>query len=231
MGPMNLLIEYAVPIVGALAAGGTIGFEREFRGRAAGFRTHILVCMASALLMLAAARQTEWSYAVLPGATVVSDPTRMAHGILTGVGFLCGGVIFREGFSIHGLTSAASLWMTSAIGVLFGVELYTLAITGTVATLAVLALFRFVEQRIARQVGVDMVLRYGRDDAMHEDDIRALLAEFGFKLKRLGWKVNREQSEHHLKVVGKSPLRTEALAQRLNQTRPISGFEIVPRDD
>lgn len=228
---MDYLTAYLWPILGAMAAGSAIGFEREFRGRAAGFRTHILVCMASCLLMLAAARQTEWSYIVLPGANVVSDPTRMAHGILTGIGFLCGGVIFREGFSIHGLTSAASLWMTSAIGVLFGVELYALAVTGVVATLTVLALFRVFEQRITRQIGVDMTFRYGRADAMHEDEIRELLGEFGFKLKRVGWAVNRDQQTHHLKVVGKAPLRTEELAARLNKTRAIAEFVIAPRDD
>lgn len=228
---MDYLTAYLWPILGAMAAGSAIGFEREFRGRAAGFRTHILVCMASCLLMLAAARQTEWSYIVLPGANVVSDPTRMAHGILTGIGFLCGGVIFREGFSIHGLTSAASLWMTSAIGVLFGVELYALAVTGVVATLTVLALFRIFEQRIARQVGVDMTIRYGRADAMHEDEIRALLIEYGFRLKRVGWSVNKEQQTHHLKVVGKAPLRTEELAARLNKTKTIAEFVIAPRDD
>jgi len=228
---MDYLSAYLWPILGAMAAGSAIGFEREFRGRAAGFRTHILVCIASCLLMLAAARQTEWSYVVLPGANVVSDPTRMAHGILTGIGFLCGGVIFREGFSIHGLTSAASLWMTSAIGVLFGVELYALAVTGVVATLTVLALFRIFEQRIARQVGVDMTIRYGRADAMHEDEIREMLDEYGFKLKRVGWSVNKEQQTHHLKVVGKAPLRTEELAARLNKTRTIAEFVIAPRDD
>jgi putative Mg2+ transporter-C (MgtC) family protein len=228
---MDYVTAYLWPILGAVAAGGAIGFEREFRGRAAGFRTHILVCMASCFLMLAAARQAEWNYVVLPGANLVSDPTRMAHGILTGIGFLCGGVIFREGFSIHGLTSAASLWMTSAIGVLFGVELYPLAITGAVATLAVLAGFRIFEQRISRQIGIDMTFRYGRADALHEDDLRRLLAEFGFRLKRIGWSVTREQQTHHLKAVGKAPLRTEALVARLNQTSPIAEFDIRPRDD
>ncbi|MBX7249017.1 MAG: MgtC/SapB family protein [Caulobacteraceae bacterium] len=228
---MDYLTAYLWPILGALGAGGLIGFEREFRGRAAGFRTHILVCLASCVLMLAAARQSEWNYVVLPGANLVSDPTRMAHGILTGIGFLCGGVIFREGFSIHGLTSAASLWMTSAVGVLFGVELYPLAISAAVSTLAVLALFRIVEQSISRQIGVDMTLRYGRADAMHEDDIRELLRRFGFRLKRIGWSVTKEQQTHHLKVVGKTPLRTEALVAELNRTPAIAEFSITPRDD
>ena len=231
MASMTELISYLWPILGAAGAGAAIGFEREFRGRAAGFRTHILVCLASCFLMLAAARQSDWSFVEMAGGNVVSDPTRMAHGVLTGVGFLCGGVIFREGFSIHGLTTAASLWITSAVGLLFGVELYTLAIAGTVATLGVLTSLRVVEQRIARQTGVDMVFRYGRSEALHEDEVRALLSEFGFSLKRIGWKQTRETSEHVLKAVGFSPLKSEALAARLRTIAAVAEFEITPRDD
>lgn len=228
---MEPFTNYLWPIVGSLVAGAAIGFEREFRGRSAGFRTHILVGIASTLLMLAAARQAEWSFLELPGANVVADPTRLAHGVLTGVGFLCGGVIFREGFSVHGLTTAASLWITSALGLLFGVELYTLAIVGTVATLAILTAFRLIEARVARQINVDVALRYGRADALHEDEVRALMTEYGFSVKRIGWNVTPQETEHRLKVSGFTPLKTEALAERLRQTKPIASFELAPRDD
>ena len=120
-----------LPIVGAIVAGGLIGFEREWRGRAAGLRTHILVCLASSLLMLAGMSQGDWAFEALPDENIVTDPTRMAHGILTGIGFLCAGVIFRTGFSIHGLTTAASLWITSAIGILFGAGLLGLGVVST----------------------------------------------------------------------------------------------------
>lgn len=228
---MESVQPYLWPILGALIAGGAIGFEREYRGRPAGFRTHILVCLASTLLMLAAARQAEWNFLELPETNIVADPTRLAHGVLTGVGFLCGGVIFREGFSVHGLTTAASLWISAALGLLFGVELYTLAITGTVATVAILTAFRLIEARIASQVGVDAVLRYGRHEALHEDEVRALFAQYGFRVKRIGWNVTRNESEHRLKVAAFTPLLTEALAARLRETKEISGFELNPRED
>lgn len=231
MAPMEHLLGYVWPILGALTAAGAIGFEREYRGRAAGFRTHVLVGLASALLMLAAARQAEWAFLPLNGANVVADPTRLAHGVLTGVGFLCGGVIFRQGFTVHGLTTAATLWISSALGLLFGVELYALAITGTVATLLVLVVFRIIEQRITRQISVDVVLRYGRTEALHEDEVRALLAEYGFTVKRFGWSSTRDRSEHRLKVAGNTPLRIEALAARLAGTGSIAEFDIAPRDD
>jgi len=84
----------------ALAAGGLIGFERSYHGRPAGFRTHTLVCLASALLMLVALHQGEWFQA--SAETVRVDPTRMAQGIMTGTGFLGAGAFIREGLSVRG---------------------------------------------------------------------------------------------------------------------------------
>ena len=110
-------------IAAALLAGALIGFERSFHGRPAGFRTHSLVCIASALLMLVTVYQSEWMTSV-PLDAIRTDPTRMAQGIMTGIGFLGAGVIFKEGLSVRGLTTAASIWITSAIGILVGVGFY-----------------------------------------------------------------------------------------------------------
>src|ERR1044072_831337 len=82
----------------AVLIGGIIGLERSFRGRPAGFRTHALVCIASALLMLVTVYQGEWMTAV-PTEAIRTDPTRMAQGIMTGIGFLGAGVIFKEGLT------------------------------------------------------------------------------------------------------------------------------------
>ena len=92
------MLDFTWPILGAIVAGGLIGFEREWRGRPAGFRTHILVSLASMLLMYASVTQGDWRFTVLPGQEIIADPARMAHGVLTGIGFLCAGVIFRTGF-------------------------------------------------------------------------------------------------------------------------------------
>ena len=100
--------------------GALIGLERSFHGRPAGFRTHALVCVASALLMLVTVYQNEWMTQVTIDA-IRTDPTRMAQGIMTGIGFLGAGVIFKEGLTVRGLTTAASIWMTAAIGILVGI--------------------------------------------------------------------------------------------------------------
>src|SRR5947209_18448930 len=131
----------------ALVIGGIIGFERSFHGRPAGFRTHSLVCIASALLMLVTVYQSEWMTAV-PQDAIRTDPTRMAQGIMTGIGFLGAGVIFKEGLTVRGLTTAASIWVTAAIGNLLGIGLYFAATLGAAATLAILAAVRFIELRL-----------------------------------------------------------------------------------
>jgi putative Mg2+ transporter-C (MgtC) family protein len=107
--------EMAIRIVAALAAGAFIGYERSYRGRPARFRTHALVCMASSMLMLITVYEAHRVHTV--GESVRLDPTRMAQGIMTGIGFLGAGVIMQEGFSVRGLTTAsASGRVTAAAG-------------------------------------------------------------------------------------------------------------------
>lgn len=101
------LVIVARLVVAALV-GSLIGFERTFHGRPAGFRTHSLVCVSSALLMLVTVQQNQWMTGLPPDA-IRTDPTRMAQGIMTGIGFLGAGVIFREGLTVRGLTTAASI--------------------------------------------------------------------------------------------------------------------------
>src|SRR6478672_4780153 len=108
-----------VRLLSAVLAGGLIGYERSYHGRPAGFRTHALVCTASSLLMLVTVYEAHWVRAAAD--LVRLDPTRMAQGIMTGIGFLGAGVIMKEGLSVRGLTTAASIWITAAIGILAGI--------------------------------------------------------------------------------------------------------------
>lgn len=226
-------LELVWPVLAAMTAGGLIGVERTYHGHPAGFRTHILVCMASCLLMLAAMHQSEWGFTALPGQTVVIDPTRMAHGLLTGIGFLCAGVIFREGFSVKGLTTAASLWMTSAIGVLFGVGMLQLALIGSVATLGVLAILRLLDAQLPHVGVLDVHLRWARGSAPDEVSLRAMLRENGLKCVQIGHVVSPDGQLHeqHIKARGQMPLDIDALVRRLSDTAGLVGFSVIPRDN
>ena len=230
---MQLDWDLAWPVLAAMTAGGLIGVERTYNGHPAGFRTHTLVCLTSCLLMLAAMHQSTWAFVALPDQTVVIDPTRMSHGLLTGIGFLCAGVIFREGFSVKGLTTAASLWVTSAIGVLFGVGLWDLALTGAVATLCVLALLRLLDAKLP-QIGVmDLHLRWTRGSAPNEAAVRALLAESSLKCVQIGHVVSPDGQlhEHQIKARGQMPLDIDSLVLRLSEQSGLAGFSVLPRDN
>lgn len=230
---MAIDLTFVTPILCAMAAGGLIGAERTYHGHPAGFRTHILVCLTACVLMLAAMHQAVWSFLALPGQTVVIDPTRMPHGVLTGIGFLCAGVIFREGFSVHGLTTAASLWTTSAIGLLFGAGMTQLALMAAGATLTVLALLRLLDARIPSQALMDVTLRWSREATPREQTVRAVLAEHRLKTLRIGHVVSPDGSihEHHVKARGLTPMDIDALADRLAAEPGLKGFALSPRDE
>ena len=221
------------PVLAAMTAGGLIGVERTYHGHPAGFRTHILVCLTSCLLMLAAMHQSTWAFTALPGQTVVIDPTRMSHGLLTGIGFLCAGGIFREGFSVHGLTTAASLWVTSAIGVLYGVGMTELALIGSGATLAVLAVLRLLDAKLPHVGVLDIHLRWVRESPPGEPGVREMLKAVGLKCIRIGHVISPDGQlhEHHIKAKGQMPLNIDALVARLGAQQGLAGFSVLPRDD
>lgn len=214
------------PILGALAAGGLIGIEREYRASPAGFRTHILVCLSSALLMLAAVHQIRW-LSDTPQEIIRIDPVRMAHGVLTGIGFLCGGVIFREGFTVRGLTTAASLWGTSALGLLFGIGFYTLAIAGTVATLMVLAAVISTEKLLPHRHYADLTVRYRRDGQVTRKAFRDRLDAHGLTPRAIAEKVDGEVLEYSTSIEG-AAAKTESLASALRADPDVLAFDCQP---
>lgn len=124
----------------SLVLGTAVGWERQVGRKPAGLRTHTLVCMGSTLFVLLTVHAAR-DY----GAGTV-DPTRIIHGVVTGVGFLGAGSILRQEGFVQGLTTAASVWMVAAIGVAVGVHAWGLAVAGTVLALVVLEGYRWVEK-------------------------------------------------------------------------------------
>lgn len=220
--------ELMIPMLAAIAAGGLIGFEREYHGAPAGFRTHILVCLSSALLMTAAVHQLRW-LSDTPHDLVRIDPVRMAHGILTGVGFLCGGVIFREGFTIRGLTTAASLWTTAALGALFGVGFHALALAGTVTTLIVLTAVGLSEPLLPHRLYVEVKVRYRRDPARTVEAFRALLASHGLKAGQVRQSVEGAATEFSAVVSAFGEPKLGPVIDSLAADPDVVGFEVAPR--
>jgi len=178
----------------AAALGGSIGLERELRERQAGLRTHLVVCVGSALFTLVSA------YA-FTGPRV--DPTRISAQIVSGIGFLGAGAIIRQGLSVRGLTTAATLWLVAAIGMAAGAGYYDAAIIATFGALLTLGPLRVVAFRVTSRFRqeterllvqvpaggspaavIEAVERYGRVvslDVLQEGDRREIAVEIALQ--------------------------------------------------
>lgn len=144
-------LEILLRVALAAVLGGAIGFERELREREAGLRTHMLVAVGAALFTLVSAYAwTDWHFSNASG--VVYDPTRIAAQVVTGIGFLGAGAIIRQGLSVRGLTTAATLWVVAAIGMATGAGFYTAAVITTVLVLLSLYPLRIAAFRIAERL-------------------------------------------------------------------------------
>ena len=144
---MDVVRDDLIPMVVSLLLGTLVGLERQMGRKPAGLRTHVLVCIGSTMFVLT----TKHAVMAFGGASL--DATRVVHGVVTGVGFLGAGSIMRTEGYVHGLTTAASVWMVAAIGVAVGVHAYSLAVIGTVLGLIVLEFFRWVERFLAPSEG------------------------------------------------------------------------------
>lgn len=166
--------------LGALLGGG-IGLERQTHGRPAGFRTHLLVCVASVLLMIVSQSLGGGS----DDGAFRFDPGRLAAGAITGVGFLGAGVILKSGLNVHGLTTAACLWIVSAIGLAVGSGMHLAALVAFAITLSALWLLHYVEDLIPR-VAYRQVMVVA-DRGVDEEQVRAAVTGHGPKVTRLAY--------------------------------------------
>jgi putative Mg2+ transporter-C (MgtC) family protein len=225
--------EIAFRLVAALVAGGLIGLERSHRGRPAGFRTHALVSLASSLLMLVTVYELHWTPKGHTGATVVLDPTRMGQGIMTGIGFVGAGAIIKEGFSVRGLTTAASIWITAAIGILTGIGFYFAAAVGTLLALGTLSLFRWVEARLPTESYASFMVRFKRSEAISETDLRKLVAGHGFSVYNMSYRLHGDVDvlEYRTIVRTMKPANLERLSSALSRDPKVLEFRIAPTSE
>lgn len=228
----NEFFQTLPPLLAALVAGGIIGLERSFHGRPAGFRTHALVCLASSLLMLVTMYQWQWLPGV-PMETVRTDPTRMAQGIMTGIGFLGAGVIFKEGLTVRGLTTAASIWITAAIGILMGIGFYVPALLATLFTIGTLSFFRWIEAKLPSHYYAHHLIRFDRNNVMPEPELRTFLTQKGFTIANMSYRISDDQLSFEYRMVLNTtvPENMAALAMALRQMESVRAFRLSPTGD
>jgi len=236
MSPVHLsdgvYFGIALRLVASLVIGGLIGLERSYHGRPAGFRTHSLVCLSTSLLMLVTVYETHW-FPSLSDGRISLDPTRMAQGIMTGIGFLGAGTIMKDGLSVRGLTTAASIWITAAIGILIGIGFYVPAVIATVLTLGTLSVFRWIESRISTQLYAQLLVRFRRNEAMSDTEMRRLLTDHGFTIGNLTYRLDADSDSLEYQMVIRSTREENAskLASALNGIGSVKEFKISPTGD
>jgi putative Mg2+ transporter-C (MgtC) family protein len=215
-------IEIAQRLLIALVFGGAIGLERSYHGRPAGFRTHALVCLSTSLLMLVSAYEELW---FKPGSQmrVSLDPTRVAQGIMTGIGFLGAGAIIKDGLSVRGLTTAASIWITAAIGVLIGIGFYFPAVIALMLTLGTLSVFRWIESQVPVQFYAHFSVRFARDAILPEAAMRAMIAQHGFSIANLSYRLDKIDGFFEYRMV----VRTDRADNARAFSETLSGLEAV----
>jgi putative Mg2+ transporter-C (MgtC) family protein len=228
----GVYLDIALRLVASLVVGGLIGLERSYHGRPAGFRTHSLVCLSTSLLMLVTVYETRWFPNVTQG-RISLDPTRMAQGIMTGIGFLGAGTIIRDGLSVRGLTTAASIWITAAIGILVGIGFYFPALMSTVLTLGTLSVFRWIENQIPSQFYAQFVVRFARDKAMPEEEMRQLLTNYGFTVANLNYRLDVEADffEYQMVIRTNRGENASKLTQELNKVESVKAYRVSPTGD
>jgi putative Mg2+ transporter-C (MgtC) family protein len=157
----------------------------------------------------------------------------MAQGIMTGIGFLGAGVIIKEGLSVRGLTTAASIWITAAIGILAGVGFYFPLVLSVALTLGVLSLFRWIEARMPSQSYYHFEVRFSRSEAMTERQLRELVESHGFSIANFSYRLDGEGRIRRHSMTIRSVERSSAgrLSETLEANPAVMEFRIAPTGD
>ena len=208
------ILQAAAALLAAWLAGGLIGIERNFHGRA-GFRTHSLVAVGAAA-------------AILVGSGDPAAMSRLGQGVITGIGFVGAGVIFKEGVSIQGLTTAASVWATAAIGLLFGEGDYGIGALATGAVLAILILLRWIEDAIPTRAYAWSAFRFRTESAPDRRGLDALLGQYGVTLREVSYARADGGAIVEFKgvVSGSKDRALDRLAEALCQVEGLAEFEL-----
>lgn len=218
-------------LVGALALGLLVGYERSYHGRAAGMRTYGLVCMASCALTVIAGYPEAWFGGHNSIYMAAVDPTRVIQGIVTGVGFLGAGMIMREGFTISGLTTAASIWASSVTGVLVGVGFYMAAIFLALLCAGVMIYMSRVESVLPSRHAVAITMRFKPGFIPREAALRDIASERGYQIAGGSLSIGLDRGMQEWRFVAlershRSGAQLSVLAAELNAFEGIESFQL-----
>jgi putative Mg2+ transporter-C (MgtC) family protein len=218
-------------LLGALLLGLLVGYERSYHGRAAGMRTYGIVCMASAALTIVGGFPEFWYGGHGSAVSIGADPTRIIQGVVTGIGFLGAGVIMREGFNISGLTTAASIWASSVIGILVGVGFYLAAMGLAFLAAMIMIYLHKVEAILPSRHALAITMRFKKDFVPLESDLRRVALERGYQIAggtlAIGGADGRQEWRFVMLALSrKSGTPLSALASELAAFEGIDSFQL-----
>ena len=214
-------------LMGATAVGLLLGYERTYHGRAAGMRTYALVCVSATMLTAINGFPAHW-YGGLVATPATADPTRAIQGVMTGIGFLGAGVIMKDGFTIRGLSTAASIWMTAAIGVVIGVGFYGAAIVATLISAAAMTGLGRVEKLLPHLTTMHLSLVFADGQAPSAEEIRAYMGEKGFKVIDWSFDYSQDNRQYRFDLVLQAIgiCRSKILASDLARANDVIQFRL-----
>jgi putative Mg2+ transporter-C (MgtC) family protein len=221
----------ALNMLGALLLGMLVGYERSYKGRAAGMRTYGLVCMASTALTIFSGFAPLWYGGRGPQAA--ADPTHVIQGIVTGIGFLGAGVIMRDGLSIRGLTTAASIWSVAAVGVLLGVGMYAAALSFALLCALSMSLLHRLEARLPGRATLDVTLTFCPGFKPDMQEVAQIAQARGYRVLRDSVTITFADNEPVWRFGAVAMERSRALspallAEELCAAEGVAKFSITP---
>jgi putative Mg2+ transporter-C (MgtC) family protein len=220
-------------LLGALLLGLAVGYERSYHGRAAGMRTYGLVCMASCALTVVSGYPAFWygGHMAHINGIIGTDPTRVIQGIVTGIGFLGAGVIMREGFNISGLTTAASIWAASAIGVMVGIGFYLGAMGLAFLSAMSMIFLSKVEAWLPSRHAVAMTMRFRQGYVPTEAALREIALKRGYEIAGGSMMIASDKGSQEWRFVAvalskRSGASMSELAAEMAQFDGLEGFQV-----
>jgi len=218
---LGLQLDLSVRIVVAAALGLAVGFEREIHGHPAGLRTHMLVSSGSALFTVLSA----YGFAGEPNAAVVVDPTRIAAQIVSGIGFLGAGAILKDGVVIRGLTTAASLWATSAIGMAAGAGEYIIGVVATATVLVSLWPINALAERLHGSSIPAVQLRLSLDRLEVLGEVTGMLVKQRLEIGQISTtRLGKNSYRADVTIRGRTP---SVISNAISAIDDIAGVDII----
>lgn len=220
-GIVGNILVIVLSLLTTIVLAGLIGFEREYHGHSAGLRTHILIALGSALVMIISI----YGFKAWDEGGMARDPARLAAQVITGIGFLGAGSIIQNGISIKGLTTATTIWMCMAIGLCCGSGNYVIAILATLISMIALISLRRVEKLAAKRNPIVTIV-YPSDSHCLKDII-ATATRYGIVLHNSSTEIVDYQDQSALRLSARLSLRTKSnltpfIEEVRNVIRPLS---------